>query len=67
MPRLGPQMNCMRIFKKTQAKGLSKLLLGKKKCPISSVDLKSQLRQSNSYLQVGQARRSGGHPVVQYS
>lgn len=60
MPRLvadlGPEKNCMRIFKKTQTKGLSKLLLSKKKCSISSVNLKSQLRQANSYLQVSKAR-----------
>ena len=53
-PGLRPEKNCMRIFKRTQTKGLSKLLLSKNKFPISSMNLKSQLRQSNSYLQVGQ-------------
>lgn len=46
------EANCVKIFKKNQVRRLSRLLLSKNRVSIASLSLKSQLRQSNCYLQV---------------
>lgn len=47
-----PEKNCVKIFKRSRIRELSQSLLSKKRIPVASLNLKSQLRQSNCYLQV---------------